>query len=84
MTWASWLLAAAILILAAGTYRYSLWRHPTRACHGCRGAGKHAGAVWTYATGPCTVRTLLPPRARCDGGRVPRYGRRVMQLDKGK
>ena len=81
MTWASWLLIVAILVLAAAGYRYSLSRNPERKCHRCGGGGRQPGRVWWYAVGDCKGRTLLPPRARCDGGRVPRYGRRVMRLE---
>lgn len=81
MTWQGWLLIVVITVFAAGGYRYSLWRHPMRNCHHCTGWGKHRAGLWTYATGECKARTLLPPRARCDGGRVPRYGRRVLKLE---
>ena len=85
MTAASWWILAAAGVLAAGGYRYSLGRHPTRKCHSCGASGRHRPLVWTYAEGPCRARTLLPPRARCKGGRVPRYGRRLLKLDgKGK
>lgn len=81
MTTASWLLIVAIVVLAAGGYRYSLSRHPTRDCHHCTGWGRHRGSVWTYAKGDCTGRTVLPPRTRCDRGQVPRYGRRILRLE---
>lgn len=81
MSAASWWLLAAAVVLAGGGYRYSLWRHKTRKCHSCGGSGRHRGAVWAYAEGECRARTIVPPRAQCKGGRVPRYGRRVLKLD---
>lgn len=81
MTAPSWLLIVTAVVLLAGGYRFSLSRNPTRACHSCGGGGKHKGWVWRYAAGPCKARTLLPPHAQCDRGRVPRYGRRVLRLD---
>ena len=81
MTTQTWLLLVAAAVVVTGCYRYSLWRHPLRNCHHCTGWGKHRAWLWSYATGDCTARTLLPPRARCDGGRVPRYGRRVLRLE---
>ena len=78
-----WILAAAVIFGAAG-YRYSLHRHPSRRCHYCRGTGTHRGAVWTYAGGECKGRTMLAPRARCNRGRVPRWGRRLFNFDKEK
>ena len=81
MTAANWWFLTAAIILAAACYRYSLWRHPKRNCHHCTGWGKHRAWLWSYATGDCTARTLLPPRGRCDGGRVPRYGRRLLRLE---
>ena len=78
---AQWLLAAAAVVLAAGGYRYSLYRHPTRKCHGCGGTGTHRAFVWRYAKGPCTTKTVIGPRAECDRGRVPRWGVRLMHLD---
>jgi hypothetical protein len=80
VTTASWLLIVAVVVLVAGSYRYSLWRHPMRNCHHCTGWGKHRGWLWRYATGECAVRTVLPPRTRCDGGRVPRWGVRVLHI----
>jgi hypothetical protein len=68
-------------VFAAAGYRYSLSRNPTRACHRCGGGGKHPGWVWRYAAGDCNARTVLPPRTRCDRGRVPRWGRRVLRLE---
>jgi hypothetical protein len=75
-----WLAVAAVLVLAAGGYRYSLWRHPTRKCHSCGGSGKHSGALFSYASGPCTGKTVLPPRGECSNGRVPRWGVRLLKL----
>lgn len=83
MTTASWLLLVAAAVLAFGGYRYSLWRHPMRNCHWCSGWGKHRGAVFRHATGDCAARTWVAPRARCDGGRVPRWGVRVLRIGKG-
>jgi hypothetical protein len=80
VTTQAWLLLAAGIVFAAVGYRYSLSRHPTRDCHWCTGWGRHRGAVWTYAKGECTGRTVLPPRARCDRGQVPRWGRRVLRI----
>jgi hypothetical protein len=85
MTAEGWLLIVAAVVLAAGGYRYSLWRHPMRNCHHCTAWGKHRGWLWSYATGDCKARTVMPPRTQCDGGRVPRWGVRVLRLeDKGK
>jgi hypothetical protein len=85
VTAAGWLLIVAALVFAAAGYRYSLSRNPTRACHLCGGGGKHKGWVWRYAAGECKGRTVLPPRTRCDKGRVPRWGARVLRIeDKGK
>lgn len=80
MTGQGWLLIVAGVIIVLGGYRYSLSRNPTRACHSCNGGGKHRAWVWAYAAGDCKARTLLPPRAQCDRGRVPRYGRRLLGL----
>ena len=80
-TW--WLIAAGVIVGALG-YWYSLRRNPTRRCHACEGSGKNRAWVWSYATGDCTASTILPPRARCDGGRVPRYGRRLLRLEEKK
>lgn len=82
MSAASWWLLAAAVVLAAAGYRYSLWRHPVRRCHYCGGAGRHQGAVWSYAAGPCRAWTFLPPRVQCDGGRIPRWGLRLLKLGK--
>ena len=82
MTWQLWLLAVVIVVVALGGYRYSLSRHPMRDCHWCNGWGRHRGWLFTYAKGDCTARTVLPPRARCDGGRVPRWGVRVLHTSK--
>jgi hypothetical protein len=84
VTTASWLLIVAVAVLVTGGYRYSLWRNPTRACHSCNGGGKHRAWVWAYAAGDCTARTVLPPRVRCDRGRIPRYGVRVLHLENKK
>jgi hypothetical protein len=85
VTWAGWLLAVAAAVVISLGYRYSLSRRPTRNCHRCGGRGWHRGWLWWYAKGPCTGRTVLPPRAPCERGQVPRYGRRVLRLeDKGK
>jgi hypothetical protein len=84
MTASTWWLAVAVVTLAAGGYRYSLWRHPTRKCHSCGGAGKHSGALFSYASGPCRGRTLIPPRVPCKGGRVDRWGLRLINQAKGK
>jgi len=81
VTWSGWLLIVAVLVLTAGGYRYSLWRHPKRDCHRCTGWGSHRGGVWSYAKGDCTARTVLPPRAQCDRGRVSRWGVRVLRLE---
>jgi hypothetical protein len=78
-------MALVVMVFGAATYRYTLSRHPTRNCHWCKGWGRHRGAVWRYAKGKCKARTLLPPRAKCDGGQVPRWGVRVLHLeDRGK
>jgi hypothetical protein len=82
VAWQWVLLGVAVVVFVAAGYRRSLSRNDTRACHHCGGGGKHRAWVWRYAAGPCKARTWLPPRAACDGGRVPRYGRRVLGLDK--
>lgn len=58
-------LAAVALVGAAG-YAFSLWLHPERNCPRCEGAGKHYGAVFRRARRQCR---------RCGGtGRVARLG----------
>jgi hypothetical protein len=81
VTWQAWLLVVAAAVFGSAAYRYSLSRNPTRACHRCGGGGKHKAWVWRYAAGDCKARTVLPPRAECDRGRVPRWGRRVLRLN---
>ena len=85
MGWHVFWIALVVLLAGAGAYRYSLERNPTRKCHSCDGSGRNRAWLWTYAEGPCRARTLLSPRATCGegapGGRVPRYGRRVMRLE---
>jgi hypothetical protein len=68
-----WAIIAAAGLLAAAGYRYSLWRHPSTRCRWCGGTGRHRGAVYGYAAGPCQSKW-------CKGGRVPRWG--VRMLDK--
>jgi hypothetical protein len=75
-----WVILAAVLVLAAAGYRYSLWRHPTRKCHGCGGTGRHRAAVFRHGEGPCVMTTIIGPRAQCDGGRVPRWGVRLLNV----
>jgi hypothetical protein len=65
---------------AAGGYRYSLWRHPTRKCHGCGGTGRHKAGLFRYAGGECVTRTVIGPRAQCQNGRVPRWGVRLFKI----
>jgi hypothetical protein len=79
----AWLALAAIafVIFGTGSYRYSLERNPTRACHSCGGTGINRAWVWWYARGECRAKTLLPPRVQCDRGRIPRYGVRLFAID---
>ena len=44
-----WLLIGS----AAVVYIFSAWLHPYVKCEACDGKGKHAGAIFTYATRPC-------------------------------
>ena len=82
MTTANWLLLVFTAgVLIGGGYGYSLKRNPTRACHRCGGGGKHRAWIWRYAAGDCTGRTVLPPRAACNRGRIPRWGVRVLHLE---
>ncbi|HEU4542860.1 MAG TPA: hypothetical protein VFR23_17150 [Jiangellaceae bacterium] len=45
------------LLLVIGSavvvYVMSAWLHPYVKCEACDGKGKHAGALFTYATRPC-------------------------------
>lgn len=61
-----------VVLIAAliGGYIASLILHPNAKCNRCKGAGRHRGAVYTYATRPCTS---------CKGrGTHPRIGRRIL------
>ncbi|GAB2655244.1 hypothetical protein [Kribbella swartbergensis] len=60
-----------VLGLAAfALYVVSLSLHPNAKCYRCKGAGRHRGSLFSYATRPCTS---------CKGrGTHPRLGRRVL------
>jgi hypothetical protein len=59
-----------LALLAAGLYRLSLWRNPSRPCHLCHEKGKRRGSVLTYTRGYCWG---------CGGsGWKPRAGTRVL------
>jgi DnaJ-class molecular chaperone len=62
-----------LLLLAVGVfavYVVSLSLHPNRKCNRCKGAGRHTGAVFSYAQRPCNS---------CKGRGVhPRLGRKVL------
>jgi len=50
-------------------YVASLILHPNAACGRCKGAGRHRGSVFSYATRPCSS---------CNGrGTHPRLGRKI-------
>jgi hypothetical protein len=64
-----WLLLAAVI--AAGAYRYSLWRHPYRPCpRGCKSGSHVDTAVFRKAFGNCWY---------CHGkGKKVRWGVRLL------
>ncbi|ADB30936.1 hypothetical protein Kfla_1842 [Kribbella flavida DSM 17836] len=60
------------LLLLAGfaVYLISLSLHPNAKCGRCKGAGRHRGTLFSYATRPCNS---------CKGrGTHPRLGRKVL------
>lgn len=61
--------AVIVAALIAG-YVASLYLHPNAKCNRCKGAGRHRGSVFSYATRPCSS---------CKGrGTHPRLGRKVL------
>lgn len=60
-----------VLLLAAfAVYVISLRLHPNARCNRCKGAGRHRGTLFSYATRPCNS---------CKGrGTHPRLGRKVL------
>ena len=57
-------------IAAFALYVVSLSLHPNAKCNRCKGAGRHRGAVFSYAQRPCSS---------CKGRGVhPRLGRKVL------
>lgn len=66
-------LFTVIVAAAAAGYIATLAMHPNVKCVRCKGAGRHRGAIFAYATRPCTV---------CKGrGITPRLGRKVFFKD---
>jgi hypothetical protein len=63
-------LVVALLATALVIYVASLMLHPNAKCGRCKGAGRHRGALFSYATRLCTS---------CKGrGTHPRIGRRLL------
>jgi hypothetical protein len=42
-----------VAVLAGLGYLFSLHVHPYTRCHSCRGAGRHRGVVYGYASRAC-------------------------------
>jgi hypothetical protein len=63
-------LVVALVTTALVIYIASLMLHPNAKCGRCKGAGRHKGALFSYATRLCTS---------CKGrGTHPRIGRRLL------
>jgi DnaJ-class molecular chaperone len=59
-----------LLAAAFAAYVVSLRLHPNAKCNRCKGAGRHRGTLFNYATRPCNS---------CKGrGTHPRLGRKVL------
>ncbi len=60
-----------VLAMAAfALYVVSLSLHPNAKCNRCKGAGRHRGALFSYAQRPCNS---------CKGRGVhPRFGRKIL------
>jgi DnaJ-class molecular chaperone len=59
-----------LAVFAFGLYVISLTLHPNAKCGRCKGAGRHKGSLFSYATRPCSS---------CKGrGTHPRLGRKVL------
>lgn len=59
-----------LAIAAFAFYVISLSLHPNAKCGRCKGAGRHRGTLFSYATRPCSS---------CKGrGTHPRLGRKVL------
>ncbi|HEU4945779.1 MAG TPA: hypothetical protein VFT31_01365 [Kribbella sp.] len=64
--------SVALLVVATllGIYVLSLVLHPNAKCGRCKGAGRHRGSLFSYATRPCNS---------CKGrGTHPRLGRKLL------
>jgi DnaJ-class molecular chaperone len=60
----------ALALAAFAVYVVSLSLHPNAKCNRCKGAGRHRGAIFSYAQRPCNS---------CKGRGVhPRLGRKVL------
>jgi hypothetical protein len=59
-----------LAIAAFAVYVISLGLHPNAKCGRCKGAGRHKGSLFSYATRPCSS---------CKGrGTHPRLGRKLL------